>query len=200
MRANQNLSAGSAKPTIIADDGLRTPRASSRMSTYKRRITREKVLQTLYAYELSKEPISTIMELVLGELKSSRDDFEFAKKLVAEVIQREAEIEKIIRAKVAHWEFERIAVIDRIVLRMGICELLHFPEIPPKVTINEAIEVAKAFSTEKSGKFINGVLDAILDDLKSENKLHKTGRGLIEDSFARPGRKPPLREKPPSKK
>ena len=169
------------------------------MSTYKRRITREKVLQALYAYELSKEPISTIMELVLGDLKSSRDDFEFAIKLVVEVVQREDEIEKIIRAKVAHWEFERIAVIDRLVLRMGICELLYFPEIPPKVTINEAIEVVKAFSTEKSGKFINGVLDAILDDLRSEKKLHKTGRGLIEDSFARHGPKPPVSEEPHKK-
>ncbi len=153
------------------------------MAIYRRRITREKVLQTLYAYELSKEPISTIMETVLGDLKTNREDFEFAKKLVAEVVQRQEEIEQIIRLKVAHWEFDRIAVIDRLILRMGICELLHFPDIPPKVTINEAIEVGKTFSTEKSGKFINGVLDAVLDDLKAGKLLHKTGRGLINHNF-----------------
>ena len=152
------------------------------MSTYRRRQTREKVLQTLYAYELSKEPISTIMESVLGELKTSREDFEFAKKLVAAVVQHEEEIEKIIRRKIAHWEFDRIAVIDRLILRMGICEMLYFQDIPPKVTINEAIEIAKAFSTEKSGKFVNGVLDAILDELRESKTLHKTGRGLIEDN------------------
>jgi len=153
------------------------------VTTYRRRQTREKVLQTLYAYEISKEPISTIMESVLGELKSSKEDFDFAKKLVASVIQHEEEIEKIIRQKVAHWEFDRIAIIDRMVLRMGICELLYFADIPPKVTINEAIEVAKAFSTEKSGKFVNGVLDAVLDDLRARNALHKTGRGLIEEQI-----------------
>lgn len=170
------------------------------MSTYRRRVTREKVLQALYAYELSKEPISTIMESLLGDLKPNREDFEFAKKLVAEVVQFQEEIEKIIRAKVAHWEFDRIAVIDRIVLRMGICELLHFPDIPPKVTINEAIEVAKVFSTEKSGKFINGVLDAILNDLKLTKKLHKTGRGLIEDSMMRQDQRLPTGDKPHKKK
>jgi len=135
------------------------------MAIYRRRITREKVLQTLYAYELSKEPISTIMETVLGDLKTNREDFEFAKKLVAEVVQRQEEIEQIIRLKVAHWEFDRIAVIDRLILRMGICELLHFPDIPPKVTINEAIEVGKTFSTEKSGKFIK----LRLEEMEREN-------------------------------
>lgn len=152
------------------------------MSTSRRRQTREKVLQTLYAYELSKEPIANIMETVLGELKGSREDFDFAKQLVAASIEHEQEIEKIMRRKIAHWEFERIAVIDRLVIRMGICEMLYFQDIPPKVTINEAIEIAKSFSTEKSGKFVNGVLDAILDELKESETLHKTGRGLIEDS------------------
>ena len=69
-----------------------------------------------------------------------------------------------------------------LLLRMGICELLYFPDIPPKVTINELIEVAKSFSTEKSGKFINGVLDAILIDLRAKHLLVKTGRGLIEET------------------
>ncbi len=169
------------------------------MGTYRRRITREKVLQALYAYELSKEPISIIMESVLGDLKPNREDFEFAKKLVAEVVQRQEEIEKIIRQKVAHWEFDRIAVIDRLILRMGICELLHFPDIPPKVTINEAIEVAKVFSTENSGGFINGVLDAVLDDLKAGKELHKTGRGLINDNIQN-GHHSAARKKSPGKK
>ncbi len=169
------------------------------MTTYRRRQTRERVLQTLYAYELSKEPIAMIMDTVLGELKSSKEDFDFAKSLVAAVIQHQEELETIIRKKVAHWEFDRIAVIDRVVLRMGICELLYFNDIPPKVTINESIEIAKAFSTEKSGKFVNGVLDAILDDLKSSKSLHKTGRGLIEENIHADGSSA-ARKKPPAGK
>ena len=66
---------------------------------------------------------------------------------------------------------------------MGIAELLYYPDIPPKVTINEAIEIAKNFSTAKSGTFINGVLDAIHKDLKKNNSLNKTGRGLLDESL-----------------
>jgi N utilization substance protein B len=153
------------------------------MATYKRRLIREKVLQALYAYELSKEPITDIVNNILGELKNHKDDFEFAKKLVTEVIHHEEEVEKYISAKVAHWEFDRIAMVDRLLLRMGICEMLYFPDIPPKVTINELIEVAKTFSTEKSGKFVNGVLDAILEELKANHTMKKTGRGLINETL-----------------
>jgi len=153
------------------------------MATYKRRLIREKVLQALYAYEISKEPIADVINNILGELRTAKDDFEFAKKLVTEVIHHEEEVEAYIRGKVAHWEFERIALIDKLLLRMGICELLYFPDIPPKVTINESIEVAKMFSTENSGKFINGVLDAILGDLKTKHIMKKSGRGLIEENF-----------------
>ena len=151
---------------------------------------REKVLQALYAYELSKEPITNIVESVLSDLRPYKHDFEFAKKLINEVISHQDELEVHIRATVDHWEFDRIAVIDRMLLRMGICEMLYFDDIPPKVTINESIEVAKTFSTEKSGKFINGVLDAILEKLKSGNKLVKTGRGLINDNIHGEQRKP----------
>jgi N utilization substance protein B len=165
------------------------------MTMYKRRLIREKVLQALYAYELSKEPITDIVNTVLGELKNHKDDFEFAKKLVTEVIHHEEEVEKYISAKVAHWEFERIAMVDRLLLRMGICEMLYFPDIPPKVTINELIEVAKTFSTEKSGKFVNGVLDAILEELKANNSMKKTGRGLINETLPHEDQsKPPKRK------
>jgi len=153
------------------------------MATYKRRLIREKVLQALYAYELSKDPIANVMEQTLKELHPDRESLDFAKKLISETIQHESDIELYIKAKVSHWEFDRIAVVDRLLLRMGICELLYFPDIPPKVTINELIEVAKIFSTENSGGFVNGVLDAILDDLKKTSSLNKTGRGLIDENI-----------------
>ncbi len=153
------------------------------MTSSRRRQTREKVLQVLYAHELSGEPIVPIMENILTDLKSNRDDFEFAKALVHSVLQHVKEIDGIIKSKVMHWESDRIAVVDRMILRMGIAELLHFPDIPPKVTINEAIEIGKAFSTANSGRFINGVLDAILEQMRESGTLHKTGRGLLEFSL-----------------
>ncbi len=166
------------------------------MATYKRRLAREKVLQTLYAYEISREPITRVMEQLFEELKDDKENFEFAKRLVHEVVQHEDEIEERIRQRVSHWEFDRIAVIDRILLRMGICELEHFPDIPPKVTINELIEVAKAFSTENSGRFVNGVLDAVLEDLRKNHTLKKTGRGLIDQNLRAEERRA-ARAKPP---
>src|SRR5437773_7264802 len=152
------------------------------MAIYRRRLIREKVLQALYAYEISREPIADIIGTIFVDLKNHKEDFEFAKKLVMEAIEHEEEVDKYIRGKVAHWEFERIALIDRMLLRMGICEMLYFPDIPPKVTINELIEVAKTFSTEKSGQFVNGVLDAILADLRAADALKKTGRGLLNET------------------
>lgn len=164
------------------------------MTTSRRRQTREKVLQVLYAHELSGEPILPIMEEILSELKSSRDDFEFAKNLVHTVLQHVREIDRLIKSKVMHWESDRIAVVDRMILRLGIAELLYFPDIPPKVTINEAIEIGKIFSTANSGRFINGVLDAILEQLKETGTLHKTGRGLLEFSLSHETKLPPPRK------
>ncbi len=161
---------------------------------YRRRMVREKALQALYAYEISRDPISDVIENIFGELKNHREDFEFAKKLVTEVVQHQDEVEEHIKRTVTHWEFDRIALVDRMLLRMGICEMLYFPDIPPKVTINELIEVAKVFSTAKSGKFINGVLDAIRENLMAAQSIKKTGRGLQNHSQPRePEKKKPAR-------
>jgi transcription antitermination protein NusB len=151
--------------------------------TLRRRAVRERVLQALYAYELSHEPINTIIENIVGDLHNQTESFEFAKQLILKVIDCTKELDGLIRQRVEHWEFSRLAVIDRIVLRMSICELLYFDDIPPKVTINEAIEIARSFSTEKSDKFVNGVLDSILEDLKSEGRIKKSGRGLVDTSL-----------------
>lgn len=147
---------------------------------YRRRIVREKVLQTLYAYELSREPIEHIIDYVFAKSKNEPDELQFAKALIDRVIEHQDEIDAHIRSSVENWEFNRIAVIDKLVLRMGICELLCFSDIPPKVSINEAIEIAKKYSTENSGRFVNGVLDAVLADLRKNKELSKSGRGLDE--------------------
>jgi N utilization substance protein B len=149
----------------------------------RRRAVRERVLQALYAYELSHEPIQMIIENIVGDLQKQPESFNFAKQLILKVIECTKELDDFIRQRVEHWEFNRLAVIDRIVLRMSICELLYFDDIPPKVTINEAIEIARSFSTEKSDKFVNGVLDSILEDLKNEGRIKKSGRGLVDTSL-----------------
>lgn len=152
------------------------------MPKYRRRLIREKVLQILYAYEISKEPLQLIIEQQLGKFPKNTPEFEFAKFLIEQTVQHEKEIDNEIIKKVTNWELKRIAVIDKIILRMGICELFYFPDIPPKVTINEFVEIAKSYSTEKSGTFINGVLDSILKELIATNSLNKQGRGLLDHS------------------
>ena len=148
----------------------------------KRRIVREKVLQILYAYEMNKE---SLQPLSLEVLKDVTDDTDrtFAQELIRKVLSNIEDLDEKIIKRVTNWEMNRIALIDKILLRIGICELLYFPDIPPKVSINESIEIAKDYSTAGSAKFINGILDAVLADEKNTGKLNKTGRGLVEESI-----------------
>jgi len=137
----------------------------------------------LYAYEISKEPLPFIEEQQLGELKENPQEFQFAHELIKFTTENREEIDTCIKSKIDNWEFDRVALIDKIILRIGICELLYFPDIPPKVTINEAIEIGKIFSTDNSSQFINGVLDSIHNDLKVAKRIHKTGRGLVNEGL-----------------
>ena len=86
-----------------------------------------------------------------------------------------------IEEKLQNWEAERVMALDKILMEMALCEFTEFPEIPIKVTINEYIELAKTYSSAKSGLFINGILDKLVNDLKQADKLHKTGRGIINN-------------------
>ncbi len=151
---------------------------------FKRRIVRERVLQILYAFELNSESLQTLAEGILIDLNDPVDK-KFANELVDKVIIHHKELDLKIKERVDNWEMGRIALIDKILLRIGICELFYFPEIPPKVSINECIEIAKIYSTAGSGKFINGILDAILNELKQGGKLNKTGRGLLEETISK---------------
>lgn len=150
--------------------------------TYRRRIIREKVLQLLYAFEMNAANIEPMIKETLADVEDPADK-EFANNLINQIILNKKKLDELIKARVDNWDLSRIALIDRILLRIGICEILFFPDIPPKVSINEAIEIAKDYSTSNSGKFINGILDAILADLKKDNKLNKKGRGLLEESL-----------------
>src|SRR4030067_2910643 len=151
---------------------------------FKRRFVREKVLQILYAYEVNQDGHKATVDSLMEEIKEEADK-EFATELIIKVIKHTDELDNKIKERVANWEMNRIALIDKILLRIGICELIYFPDIPPKVSINESIEIAKEYSTARSGKFINGILDAILSELKETGKIIKTGRGLVDESITK---------------
>ncbi len=137
--------------------------------------------------EQSSERLLTRDEIALLEADCNIDwDDElvqFGHELIRATLLHKDFSEEMIRRFSQNWELDRIAHIDRIVMQIAIAEMLSFQDIPPKVTINEAIEIVKRYSTDKSGVFVNGILDSILDSLKSEGRLKKSGRGLLDESL-----------------
>ena len=110
-----------------------------------------------------------------------KEDLKFASSLFDIVIQDTSEYDVYIKKYAKNWDLERITLMDRSILRMGIGEMLSFSNIPMKVTINECIDIAKNYSSPKSGKFINGLLDVISLNLHKEGKIIKSGKGLIDN-------------------
>jgi N utilization substance protein B len=106
----------------------------------------------------------------------SAEKREYAVQLLQTTLERHEHVMTLIQPKLQNWDPERLALIDIILLRMGVCELLYFPTIPTKVTINEYIDIAKAYSTAQSGQFVNGVLDNLLKDLERQGNIRKIDR------------------------
>jgi N utilization substance protein B len=115
----------------------------------------------------------------LGMLYKDKDDEDFVSNLFRKTMLKSAEYDQDIKDKTPNWETDRIADIDMILIKMGICEFLNFPSIPNRVTINEYIEVAKDYSTEKSSYFVNGVLDKLSKEFIQTKRSVKIGRGLL---------------------
>ncbi len=150
----------------------------------QRREIREVVLQALFAEEISGNKWKDILATnIKPKLKKDKDGLKFAERLFLKTVKQKEELDQIIQDHIKNWEINRLAMLDKLILRMALCEFLNFEEIPTKVTINEAIEIAKRFSTKKSGKFVNGILDAALERLQEEDRIQKKGRGLIESSL-----------------
>ena len=125
------------------------------------------MMQKLVMGYLNKTSVFNFEEII------SPDKSDFARDLLATVLDKKEVIMALIRPKLKNWDAERIATLDMIFMEMGVCEFLFFETIPPKVTINEYIDLAKEYSTPLSGQFVNGILDNIHKDLISENKMHK---------------------------
>lgn len=137
------------------------------------------VLQAMVAKTFKNFSSESPAQNKLAELTPNwEEDTEFITELLKQTIRYGNEYQELISAKTKNWEADRIALVDNLLMRMAICELVNFPTIPVKVTINEYIELSKAFSTSKSNTFINGILDKILADLTQQRRIQKQGRGL----------------------
>ena len=137
------------------------------------------VLQAMIAKTL-KNFSSTESENQLAQISANWiEDKEFVLDLFQKTITNDAVFHQLISDKTKNWEADRIAMMDVILMKMSLSEMLYFTSIPIKVTINEYLEIAKEFSTPKSNSFINGILDKILEDLQKQNKIKKFGRGLL---------------------
>ncbi|MGZ4077804.1 MAG: transcription antitermination factor NusB, partial [Bacteroidia bacterium] len=134
------------------------------------------VVKTIESFKETTTPDFHLMSLY----KDREEDEQFVRDLFRETALKDDEIEKMIGDKTKNWEVERIAMMDVLLMKMAIAEILHFSSIPVKVTLNEFIEISKMYSTPKSKIFINGILDKIVADLKAGNRLNKMGRGLME--------------------
>src|SRR5256714_3220659 len=129
------------------------------------------------------DDVDMMHQLIQGFLQKSnnvnfqdmlgKDKWEFARRLLQTVLEKKEVAMELIKPKLKNWDAERIALLDMILMQMGVCEFLFFETIPPKVTINEYIDIAKEYSTSQSGQFINGILDNIHKDLLAQNKIHK---------------------------
>ncbi len=114
------------------------------------------------------KPATFNLQDIVGDEK-----WKFARNLLTTSMERKGQLMELIVPKLKNWDSERIAILDMILMRMGVCEFLYFETIPPKVTINEYIDVAKEYSTPQSGQFVNGILDSIHKDLLAQNKIQK---------------------------
>jgi len=137
------------------------------------------IVNTFLVKRLKKAKPDNVERFYLPRLLKDEQDMVFAKDLLVKTLLNNAEWEREIQAKTPNWDKDRIAEIDHILLKMAICEFVHFSSIPEKVTINEYLEIAKEYSTPKSSIFINGILDKLVKEYKTTGKIQKMGRGLL---------------------
>ncbi len=136
-----------------------------------RRQARRAALQILFANEFLNEDVKSVAYRVAESLEEPLSPFTL--ELVEKTAEHENELNDIIRQHLRNWDYNRVAALDRVLIRLALCEMIHFPDIPVEVSINEALEISKDFSNLKSRKFINGILDSIYKELKAANKLYK---------------------------
>jgi N utilization substance protein B len=138
-------------------------------------LVKSMVLKTIRVAHSGKKGTFKLIPL----FKDDEEDRAFMSQLLKETMFHDKELEELISAKTKNWDYERIALMDTILLKMALCEILYFQTIPVKVSINEYIDLSKDYSSPKSKVFINGILDKLVLEFKEKGTLHKTGRGLL---------------------
>ncbi len=131
-----------------------------------RRKARELILKALYAHEIGEQEPTAAFDSLIERSKLDNDAQSFARSLYEQIISHAKEADTHITSLAKNWTFERIATVDKNILRLSMTELAHFPDIPVKVSINEAVELAKRYGGKESPKFINGILDTFAKTLK----------------------------------
>ncbi len=131
-----------------------------------RRKAREIILKTLYQIEITGFEWRKLLQDNTKNENLDKSGLGFITTLLEKVLQNREKLDKLITEKLEHWDFERVNIMDKNVLRMALCEMLFFPDIPVKVSIDEAIELAKKYSYAEAGSFVNGILDAVVKSNK----------------------------------
>ncbi len=134
----------------------------------QRRLAREAALETLYRLDLvGDEPDDTIEEII-NRKNPSEEVESYLRRLVQTVQNSRGDIDQVLRRNLKRWNLRRLRVLDRAILRIACAEILYFDDVPPKVSINEAVDIAKKFGDDDSGRFVNGVLDGVYKGGKDE--------------------------------
>jgi N utilization substance protein B len=135
------------------------------------------IMKSIKSFKASSDETEKLMTLFKNE-----EDKDFVKRLFRKAIINHKEYQELVAKFITNWDVERVAFMDIVVMSLAVAEMIEFSEIPIKVSLDEYIEIAKFYSTQKSNKFINGILDKIIDHLKKEGRIKKIGRGLISES------------------
>tara|TARA_B100001750_G_scaffold204197_1_gene180431 strand:+ start:53 stop:526 length:474 start_codon:yes stop_codon:yes gene_type:complete len=140
-----------------------------------KRLARIIAIQAIYAYEIYPETSDDIFNIILNnddesdwaplESTPSNDAIDYGKKLYKMVIKTKDELDQLIQERSKNWSINRITLLDRLILRMSLAEMIYEKDVPPKVSISEGVEIAKYFSTDESGSFVNGILDSVYNDI-----------------------------------
>ena len=138
-------------------------------SIHPRRNARERTLEALFAQQFSDENPQLVLDRILKSNSNKEKNLKFIQLLFFCVLDNIMMADKLIKSHLQNWEFDRVAQIDLLLLRMGICEIFFLEDIPPKVSISEMVEISKTYSTDESPSFINGILDAVYKDYKNQD-------------------------------
>ena len=137
-------------------------------TTHPRRKAREATMQALYALEINNGFPQDVLELCDDSFNNSDNDI-YTRELFNCVVEKQSWADDLISQCLENWEYGRVAILDKILLRMGVSEIYHIEDVPPKVSISEMVEIAKVYSTEESSSFVNGILDTIYKNYSEKN-------------------------------